>query len=62
MKKEKVGKFLIKISVLFILFGCRNFIYDALVDNIFLNKNVTFTNKNEYYLTYNYNYIKNVVS
>lgn len=60
MNKERIGKFLIKISVLFIIIGCRNFIYDALVDNFFLNKNVTFTNKNEYYLTYNYNYIKNV--
>jgi hypothetical protein len=58
--RKKIAKNLIKISILFILFGSKNFIYDFLVDNFFINKNITFTNKNEYYLTYNYNYIKNL--
>lgn len=58
--QKKLGKYLIELSVLLLILGCKNFIYDLIVDNFIINKTVTFTNKNEYYLTYNYQYIHNL--
>ena len=55
-----IGKLLIKISILLILFGCRNFIFDFVIDNFIINKNVQFTDKNQYYLKYKYKYIQNL--
>ncbi len=59
-RKGRIGKFLIRISILLIIFACKDYIYDFYVDNFVINKDVKITNKNEYYLDYNYKYIKNV--
>ncbi len=57
--QKKVGKFLIWLSFLLLIFGSRNFIYEVIKDNIVFNKTITFDSKNDYYLTYNYAYVKN---
>ena len=59
-KRKFIGKTLIKISILLILIGSRNFIQDLVVDRFLIDKNVVLETKNKYYLSYNYSYIKNV--
>ena len=60
MRLRTLGKIMIKISILFILFGLKDFIYDFFVTTFIIDKNVEFKTKNEYYLNYNYNYIQNL--
>jgi len=59
-KRKVVGKFFIKLSLLLILIGSRNFIQEFIVQNFVLDKNIVLENKNKYYLNYNYSYIKNL--
>ena len=57
---KTIGKYMIRISFLFILLGCRGFIYDFARKLTTTDDRIIITYKNDYYLNYNYKYIKNV--
>ena len=57
---KKIGKFLIWLSFILIVYGCREPIYSFIASKIVLNTEVSLEEKNSYYLTYDFETVKDV--
>ena len=57
---RKLGKILIMISILFIVYGCRDQIYSLVANMIVTKMTVSLDQKNSYYLDYKFETIKDV--
>ena len=57
---KKLGKAFILIAILLIIYGNRNAILTIIVKTVSKQETITLDYKNEYYLSYNYKYVKNL--
>lgn len=57
---RKLGKFLIWVSILLIVYGCRDQIYSLIANRIITKTVVSLESKNNYFLDYEYTTLKNV--
>ena len=60
MKKATMPTYFILIGILLIFYGFREDVRNFIIKEVYIEKEVSFEYKNEYYLNYNFEYVENV--